>query len=180
MPPRTRGAASSSAPPRAEDPKRSRTASPPALTTVRCAGMGAAGPCPLRGADFGAALPPRAGAGEEVPADNPYRQRQLVLLETIDELERASPSARYHRLAQANVARWRAEAAARFRGRLLRFCLFRHGAARARSNRIAASGALAGRAAGLCSLQWCDECSVPSIGKEAFGELGTLALSLSR
>lgn len=44
--------------------------------------------------------------GCRLPDSRHCNQRQLVLLETLAQLEKASPTARYHRLARQNVKRW--------------------------------------------------------------------------
>jgi len=62
-------------------------------------------PRQLRKEDFGAQLPGMVRQpydAEEV--------RQNILLETLTELEKKSPTAEYHRVAQQNLSRWRAEA----------------------------------------------------------------------
>jgi hypothetical protein len=84
-------------------------------------------PTRLRATDFGSLLPggttdvhAAARSGDIVAgntsAGNIFAvgrgRRQLVLLETLRSLEEASPTARFHRLAQANLRRWKAAAPA--------------------------------------------------------------------
>lgn len=57
-------------------------------------------PRQLHAEDFGCTLPTALYGGDQ-------GQRQQVLLETLDALAKASPTARYHRLAQENVRRWK-------------------------------------------------------------------------
>lgn len=73
-------------------------------TAVVGAGFGSS-PRALRACDFGCTLP-----SEEQLHPGASGRRQAVLLQCLGRLEEASPTAKYHRLAQANLARW-AEAA---------------------------------------------------------------------
>jgi hypothetical protein len=64
-------------------------------------------PRQLRASDFGVSLP-----SAERLWEGPSGCRQRVLLETLAALEAASVTARYHKLAQANLQRWHEQAAA--------------------------------------------------------------------
>ena len=94
MPPSTRSTSTSSGQPAV---KKSKPSEPPALA-VRAAGDL---PRQLRAADFGCTLPSSLHGGKE-------GVRQRVLLDTLARLEDASADARYHMLAQRNLARWAA------------------------------------------------------------------------
>lgn len=71
---------------------------------VRGAGFGGS-PRQLHAADFGVALPL---VGQLF--DGESGQRQQILLKTLSALEAASATGAYHRLAQMNLQRWRAQA----------------------------------------------------------------------
>ena len=71
---------------------------------VRGAGFGSA-PRQLRAAEFGVTLPAEDGL-----LDGVNGQRQKVLLDTLTALEEASPTAKYHTLAQLNLRRWHEQA----------------------------------------------------------------------
>ena len=72
---------------------------------VSGAGFGTA-PRQLRAFDFGALYMPTPA--HLAPGSNGIRQR--VLIECLERLEAASPTAHYHRLAQKNLQRWHREA----------------------------------------------------------------------
>lgn len=76
-----------------------------ALGSVAGAGFGTQ-PRALRATDFGRTLP---AADEMWPGQDGLRQR--VLVECLSAFEQASEDARFHRCAQANMARWAADAA---------------------------------------------------------------------
>lgn len=84
---------------------RAATAAQPA-GAVRGAAFGAA-PCQLQAGDYG---PPLPEEDDYFPGLAGVRQR--VLMATLAKFEEASPTARYHQLAQANVQRWASEAGA--------------------------------------------------------------------
>jgi len=73
---------------------------------VRGAGFGAT-PRQLDKAEFGLPLP---GPRDLWPGENGVRQK--LLIETLAAFEEASPTAKYHALAQQNLARWSAAATA--------------------------------------------------------------------
>ena len=72
--------------------------------SIRGAGFGSM-PKFMRARDYGLTLP---SAECLHGGDNGVRQQ--VLLQTLSRLEEASSDARYHRLAQANLARWAKDA----------------------------------------------------------------------
>mmetsp|Transcript_9431 Transcript_9431/g.13839 ORF Transcript_9431/g.13839 Transcript_9431/m.13839 type:complete len:347 (-) Transcript_9431:212-1252(-) len=69
--------------------------------------------CKLRAVDFGRPLPEKNDEHYASRYHNERRIRQNILLETLARLEDASPTARYHKIAQANTLRWKEEAEAR-------------------------------------------------------------------
>ena len=83
------------------------------ISMVSGAGFGST-PRQLRAADYGALKLPTAEQAHFV-ARQAYGSngiRQLVLLGTLERLERASPTAHFHHLAQRNLQRWQQTAAA--------------------------------------------------------------------
>ena len=93
------------------------TAAPPPLQSadsgaghVRGAGFGDA-PRQLRAADFGVTLPSADRPPDDDDETRRLWRRQRVLLETLEALEEASATGRYHRQAQRNVQRWHEQAA---------------------------------------------------------------------
>jgi hypothetical protein len=81
------------------------SASKAPATTIRGAGFDST-PAPLKAADFGVTLP-----DEERLHFGAEGVRQRVLLDTLRRLEEASAEAKYHKLAQQNLARWSESAA---------------------------------------------------------------------